>query len=115
MSLIVKVLYLTLQLCNFANFATCKVRMLSFSKNSVSFPKNSRQFFHYFPRLTSVRYKNPHGICVIRRAIFAEQKSESLYPDGKNLKNLCHLWEINNKIPCFPCVPCEIKVISNSR
>ncbi len=36
--------------------------------------------------LTSVQYKNPHGICVIRRAIFAEQKSESLYPDGKNLK-----------------------------
>lgn len=45
--------------------------------------------------LTSVRYKNPHGICVICRAIFAEQKSESLYLDGKNLKNLCHLWEIN--------------------
>ena len=41
----------------------------------------------------------------IRRAIFAQQKSESLNPKGKNHFNLCNLWEINNKIPCVPCIP----------
>ena len=41
----------------------------------------------------------------IRRAIFAQQKSESLNPNGKNHFNLCNLWEINNKIPCVPCIP----------
>ncbi len=33
-------------------------------------------------------------IRAIRRAIFAKQKSESFYPYGKNLKNLCYLWEM---------------------
>ena len=31
----------------------------------------------------------------IRRAIFAQQKSESLNPNGKNHFNLCNLWEKN--------------------
>ena len=30
--------------------------------------------------------------------------------EEKYLRNLCHLWEINNKNPCIPCIPCEIKL-----
>ena len=43
--------------------------------------------------LTSVRYKNPHGVCVICRAIFAEQKSEFCYKREQkpNLFGLCRV------------------------
>ncbi len=43
------------------------------------------------------------------------KKSESLYPDGKNLKKSVSSVGDKQIFPCYPCVPCEIKVISNSR
>ena len=43
------------------------------------------------------------------------KRANRIIKEEKYLRNLCYLWEINNNFPCHPCIPCEIKVISNSR
>jgi hypothetical protein len=78
--------------------------------------------------------KRRRAICVIRRAILTQSKSESFYSYGQNLKNLSYLWENWNKqeqsqacldyaerrqflersekiiFPCFPCILCGINL-----
>ena len=60
----------------------------------------------------SVRYKTPHGICVIRRAHFlAKLKNSESKKRKKSKKSVSSIGDKQN----FPCVPCEIKIISKSR